>query len=435
MTAARSKAVIARPRAFRQGPKRSAGIPLFLIAFVASAGWADDRFKFNVVLDGRVLTTPTSISFLDGGLGKTRYGHEPRAVEAKLAQAALLGRVELRPDLAIRAHVNVDAEHNFNRRVDLVEGVIRYNPAIGDTASLDIRAGVFFPTVSLENTDLAWLSPYTTTFSAINSWIGEEVRTVGAEGGPSLRIHEAQLRLFGTIARTNDPNGSLLGWRGFALHDRVSGYSDRLPLPALRSFDRPGLFPDQPQHVEPMREVDQKWTWSSGLSLTHPRYRIKALYQPATANPGAFDGEQYAWRTGYWAVGAARSLGPVELLAQGLDGETRMGIVASGRNAVVAKFQAAYFLASWTEAAEAKHRLTVRYDVFQVEDKDDFTVEDPNDESGSAWTFAYSFTPAAHHRITAEFLRIDSTRANRRDLGLHPRAVEILGTLSWRLTF
>jgi len=151
-------------------------IALALLACGSSVARADDRFKFNVVLDGRVITTPTSTSFLDEGLGKTRYGHEPRAVEVKLAQAAFLGRVELRPDLSIRAQINVDAEHDFNRRVDLVEGVIRYNPAISDTASIDIRAGVFFPTVSLENTDTAWLSPYTTTFSAINSWIGEEVR-------------------------------------------------------------------------------------------------------------------------------------------------------------------------------------------------------------------------------------------------------------------
>ena len=35
---------------------------------------ADDRFKFNVVLEGRVATTPVAQSFLDGGLGKTRYG-------------------------------------------------------------------------------------------------------------------------------------------------------------------------------------------------------------------------------------------------------------------------------------------------------------------------------------------------------------------------
>jgi hypothetical protein len=417
------------------------GAQPIILAALASATLAPisvqaaDRFAFNLVLDGRVVTTPTSISSLDGALGKTRYGHDPRTVQARLAQAAFLGRFEARPDLTLRVHANVDAEHNFHRRVDIVEALVRYNPAIGDRTSIDVRAGLFFPSVSLENTDLGWLSPYTSTFSAINTWIGEEVRNVGVEAGPSLRIGEAQLRLFGAVTRWNDPNGSLLAWRGFALHDRVSGVGDRLPLPPLKSFDQPGLFPEQPPYVQPVREVDQRWTWSSGLSLVHSKYRVKALYQPQTANPGAFDGQQYAWRTGYWAAGAARSFGPVELLVQGLGGETRMGVVADGLNAVVATFQSAYVLATWASASEARHRVTGRYDAFRVRDRDVFARRDPNDESGTAWTFAYAFRPAPRHRISAELVRIDSTRTNRRDLGLDPRAIEILGLLSWRLTF
>lgn len=158
------------------------------------------------------------------------------------------------------------------------------------------------------------------------------------------------------------------------------------------------------------------------------------LYQPKTADPGSFDGEQYAWRTGYWAVGLARSLGPFELLAQGLDGETRMGLTPQRRNAVVARFQAAYFLATWA-SPETRHRLSARYDVFRVRDRDEFVREDANDESGHAWTFAYILSPSSRHRITAEVLRVNSTRTNRQDLGLGPRSVEILGTLSWRLTF
>lgn len=380
------------------------------------------------------MTTPPSTSFLGSGLGKTRYGNEPRAVKARLAQAIALGEFNARPNLSLRVQANVDTEHNFKRRVDLVEGVIRYAPALGDAVSLDIRAGVFFPTVSLENTDPGWLSPYTTTFSAINAWIGEEVRNVGVEAGPSFRFGEAQVRAFGTLTRANDPSGTLLAWRGFALHDRVSRVGDRIPLPALKSFRRPDLFPDQPAYVQPVREVDKRWSWSTGLAVTHPRYRIKALYQPGLANSAAFDGQQYAWRTGYGSVGIARSFGPFELLAQGLDGKTHMGRVASGADAVVVRFQSGYLMATWA-SPETKHRLTTRFDKFRVRDLDQFKVEDANTEDGDSWTFAYSFTPATHHKITIEFLRVDSTHLNRRDFGLDPRAVEILGTLSYRLSF
>lgn len=406
-----------------------------LISFPSLAE-PSDRLSFNIVLEGRLVTTPDSKSFLDSGLGKSRYGHEPRAVQATLAQAAFLGRLDLRHDLTLHVQANIDAEHDFERRVDLAEAMLRYTPALSDRVALDVRVGSFFPTLSLENTDLGWLSPYTTTFSAINAWIGEEVRTTGIEAGPEVRIGDwTHARLFGTIARENDPSGTLLAWRGFALHDRVSGYADRLPLPALRAFEPGGLFPDQPPHVQPLREVDDRWTWSSGLSVSNPGFRARALYQPLTANPGAFDGEQYAWRTGYWSVGAARFFGPVEILAQGLDGETRMGVTEDGSNAVIAKFQAAYFLASWAVAEEARHRITVRYDVFRVRDRDRFPVDDANDESGTAWTFAYSYRPSPRHRLTAELVHIDSSRTNRRDLNLAPWAEEVVATLSWRVTF
>lgn len=395
---------------------------------------ADERLKLNLVLDGRLVTTPTSASFLDGSLGKTRYGHAPRRIEASLAQAALLARFEPRADLTISAHANVDAEHDFGRRLDIVEAFARYTPAVSDTVSLDVKAGLFFPAVSLENTDPAWLSPYTTTFSAINSWIGEEVRSLGVEAGPSILAGETRISAFGAVTTRNDPTGTLLAWRGFALHDRLSGFADRLPLAPLSIFGRAGLFPDQPGHVEPMREVDDRWTWSAGLSIRNPRYRVKALYQPRTANPAAFDGEQYAWRTGYTAVGVARTFGPFEVLAQALDGETRMGLFPGGRNPVIAAFRAAYLLGTWASPSN-RHRATLRFDTFRVADHDEFKDLDANGETGNAWTFAYRVEPAARHAVTLEILRVDSDRDNRRDLRLPTRAIEISGTLSWRITF
>ena len=58
--------------------------------------------------------------------------------------------------------------------------------------SWSVKAGAFFPTISLENDDLGWTSPYTLTPSAINSWIGEELRTIGSEGIAALRHRRAR---------------------------------------------------------------------------------------------------------------------------------------------------------------------------------------------------------------------------------------------------
>ena len=75
----------------------------------------------------------------------------------------------------------------------LLEGYVSLASAIARAlSSRSVKAGAFFPAISLENDDLGWTSPYTLTPSAINSWIGEELRTIGSEG--ILRYDTRQLR-------------------------------------------------------------------------------------------------------------------------------------------------------------------------------------------------------------------------------------------------
>ena len=210
-------------------------------------------------------------------------------------------------------------------------------------------------------------------------------------------------------------------WRGagFALHDRVSGFGDRLPLARARARSiRPASSPISRFTFSPCAKSTPHGPWSAGASVTHDQYRLKALYQPQTANPGLFDGEQYAWRTGYWALGASRTLGPMEFLAQGLDGETRMGLASGNRNAVIARFQAAYVLASWADAGSeaSAHRALRRLPRARPRR---FHGRGSNDESGTPGRSPTS-SARPRHRITAELLRVDSTRTNRRDLGLDP---------------
>jgi len=50
-----------------------------------------------------------------------------------------------------------------------------------------LKLGAFYPNISLEKVDPAWSSPYTQNFSAINTWIAEEIRTFGAELSMSRR--------------------------------------------------------------------------------------------------------------------------------------------------------------------------------------------------------------------------------------------------------
>ena len=65
--------------------------------------------------------------------------------------------------------------------VDALEAYARYSPQTSGDWQWSVKAGAFFPPISLENTEVGWTSPWTLTPSAINSWVGEEVKVVGGE--------------------------------------------------------------------------------------------------------------------------------------------------------------------------------------------------------------------------------------------------------------
>src|SRR5262249_60757069 len=80
-----------------------------------------------------------------------------------------------------------------------------------------VKAGAFFPTISLENDDIGWTSPYTLTPSAINTWIGEELRTIGGEGNLRWRTPDLRTITFtASLFRGNDPARRLMARRWLA---------------------------------------------------------------------------------------------------------------------------------------------------------------------------------------------------------------------------
>src|SRR5207342_2080942 len=111
-----------------------------------------------------------------GGLGKFRYGSGQNFG----GEAVLQATWNMRDDLAMITVLR--AEPQTPTVVDALESYLRYAPATDGNFSWSVKAGAFFPTISLENDDLGWASPYTLTPSAVNSWIGDELRTIGGEG-------------------------------------------------------------------------------------------------------------------------------------------------------------------------------------------------------------------------------------------------------------
>jgi hypothetical protein len=111
-----------------------------------------------------------------------------------------------------------------------------------------------------------------------------------------------------------------------------------------------------------------------------------------------------------------------------MDGKTYMG----RSKHVNARYRAAYGLASW---AFRRHRLSARYDRFDVKDRDNLGALDDNNEGGEAWTGAYIFETARGHRLALELLRVESDRPARATIGLPTRADETLLQASLRIVF
>ncbi len=177
-------------------------VALLLLSLPALATADDPQVTVGGLIDLRYARTDTERSWFDGGQGKLRYGAgiDGRGDLLRLAQMSLLLDAELTPALAAHVQLNVDAEPDeagLRSRADLIEAFLAYRPDLSERVRLRIRGGAFYPPVSFEHSGPAWTSSYTITGSAANSWIGEEVRTIGVESALVLKWERDEVRLTG----------------------------------------------------------------------------------------------------------------------------------------------------------------------------------------------------------------------------------------------
>jgi hypothetical protein len=66
-------------------------------------------------------------------------------------------------------------------RLDLGEAYLKLKAPPSELGRISARVGVFYPPVSMEHDGVAWTTPDMLSGSALNSWIGEEVKVAGAE--------------------------------------------------------------------------------------------------------------------------------------------------------------------------------------------------------------------------------------------------------------
>ena len=128
--------------------------------------------------------------------------------------------IDWRPSPAFGAHVHLlarsDADGSRRGRVGVVEAFLEQTLERGQHR-VRLLEGAFFLPGSRENSNALWESPYAITSSALNSWLGEELRPIGVDAQYTFRRRWTGAI---TVYRGNDTFGALPPDRGWKLHDR-----------------------------------------------------------------------------------------------------------------------------------------------------------------------------------------------------------------------
>ena len=185
--------------------------------------------------DLRLVAVDGEESWVDGGLGKLRSGSDGDfRLTPQLGNVSLVWKPQFTWSLG--AIVVGSLQGGERTEAGLSEAYLTFRPMRGGKVSFSGRAGLMWPAVSLEHEGADWHVRDSITPSAINSWIGEEVRPVAAEGTLAAGLGEHKLRATAALMAANDTAGTLLSFRGWALHDRTTLAFRRQPLPPLGEF-------------------------------------------------------------------------------------------------------------------------------------------------------------------------------------------------------
>ena len=393
-------------------------------AWCSSAALAQD-VELHAYIDGRLVAAPDETSWTKGGLGKTRFGGG--GTDAQFGGAAVVGTAQLTS--ALLALAEIQLQTTDRPTVSVIEAYLRYRPVSLNRWRWSMQAGAFLPPISLENDAIGWTSPWTLTPSAINSWVGEELHAVGAEGRLEWRGEVNTWELRSALFRRNDPAGNLLAVRGWSLSDLTSGLGSRLREPDATA----GGDGDQStaRRYDPFQNIGSRMGWYANLEWHAPGLgRVRLMRYDNRADPAAHTASGvFAWHTWFTSMGASTDTGPIHWIAQAMDGAT---VIEPGYdNQFRTGFRSAFLLAGWNRG---HWRPALRVEHFSThKGRSDAGI--PQGEHGNAVTAALNWRPRDWLRLTAEVLRIDSASTQRARLGLSSKSTITQAQLSVRLIY
>lgn len=389
---------------------RASAAALFILSCLMSPSALSLKTEIHGLLEGGLVGArygePWLNSWMDGGVGVLRYQREDRW---EITQGLLDAQIELTSTL--NANISASYYPDGDRSFGLSEAYLHYRP-LAKNWRPRVKAGLFYPHFSLENVDIGWSSPYTQSFSAINSWIAEELRVAGTELSLSLpgrpRRSPHTWTLSAAFYKGNDPIGTLLSWRGWALHNRQTRLGESVRFADYFQFQP--MAEEFPTQVDVIEETDGRWGFYVG---GHWRFQqstdVRLYYYDNQADPLSEEvNRQYGWETRFTSLALKHRRGAWTLLMQAMTGSSRMGHLDEG-GGVDINFGSAYALIS---RKVGQHRFSLRYDYFEVTDEDR-NPYDPNRSRGNGVTAAWHYQWSPHWQFRGEYISLDSDNDNR----------------------
>jgi hypothetical protein len=390
-----------------------------LASLLLFASAATAQFRIDGYLAGRAINATGPASWLEGDWGRFEATGE-RDDAMAVAQIGF----DWEPSKFLRIHASGTARRDPEEfRGDaggLVEAFVDLHKELG-LDDIQLRAGYFFLPTSRENIDPLWASPYTINYSALNTWVGQEVRPVGVD----LQYRHITglghaITAGATAFRDNDTMGTLLAWRGWSIGSRLSTYGETLPLPPLASLRDDGpFFRQNDEGTTPFtNDLDGLIGYAGRLRYAVPqRGSIQytyvdnrgdlRLYPPASGENGSIYSPkaEYSWLTKFHLIGAEfGNPDTLVLAAEYMRGSTEMGVFRPSY--VEANFDALYVLVS---NKRGRNRWTARYEIFGT-DEADFSPGEINEEDLRSWTLSWLYDLTDHVRLGGEFTQITGQR-------------------------
>lgn len=346
---------------------------LLILYAGASPAQQSDWLDYRGILELQAFSNNSSKSWYSGGFAKLRYDQD--SFPLQLGKAGLHLDAHLSDTLWLRTLGTAYTDPKLDP--NLIEAYLHYRPVPHGPLRIRARVGAFQLPLSAENKGVAWSSLYSTTPSVINSWVGEEVRVIGSElelawpGRARQSAHDFSVTagLYGF----NDGITTLIAYRGWAANDRLTGIGDKLRL-----------IPESPGQVRqfnPMREIDDRVGYYIAGSWVYQQWlELNLLHYNNRAEPTAIRNRQIAWNTEFDHVSLQLNLPQdVKLIGQYIKGASFIDNKVTGFSSDI-NYSAWYVM--FTRLID-KHRLSLRYENFNVEDNDRFKFSVHNsDETG-----------------------------------------------------